>query len=260
MIQNQKELLRELKQLKSKYNVVGIKSSFEDEGVIFNELIKLKELCLSCGIELNIKIGGCEAISDINNCLLLNVNGIVAPMVESPFALEKFVTSIHDNLPPQLRKRINFFVNIESKTSYENIRGILDSDSCRYLSGIVVGRSDLIKSFGLTKDNVNDDEIYDMVFEIFNEAKKYKLMTVMGGNISVNSTDFIKKLYNKKLLDKIETRNVIFKLDKKNIDVLEEAVQGALSFESLWLRTKSSYYMSVSNSYLNRAGVLDERK
>ena len=260
MIQNQKELLRELKQLKSKYNVVGIKSSFEDEGVIFNELIKLKELCLSCDIELNIKIGGCEAISDINNCLLLNVNGIVAPMVESPFALEKFVTSIHDNLPPQLRKRINFFVNIESKTSYENIRNILDSDSCRYLSGIVVGRSDLIKSFGLTKDNVNDDEIYDMVFEIFNEAKKYKLMTVMGGNISVSSTDFIKKLYNKKLLDKIETRNVIFKLDKKNINVLEEAVQKALSFESLWLRTKSSYYMNISNSYLNRAGVLDERK
>ena len=260
MIQNQKELLRELKQLKSKYNVVGIKSSFEDEGVIFNELIKLKELCLSCGVELNIKIGGCEAISDINNCLLLNVNGIVAPMVESPFALEKFVTSIHDNLPPQLRKRINFFVNIESKTSYENIKGILDSESCRYLSGIVVGRSDLIKSFGLTKDNVNDDEIYDMVFEIFNEAKKYKLMTVMGGNISVNSVDFIKKLYNKKLLDKIETRNVIFKLGKKNIDVLEEAVQGALSFESIWLRTKSSYYMGISNSYLNRAGVLDERK
>ena len=45
MIQNQKELLRELKQLKSKYNVVGIKSSFEDEGVQFNELIRLKQLC-----------------------------------------------------------------------------------------------------------------------------------------------------------------------------------------------------------------------
>ena len=39
MIQNQKELLKELKELKSKYNVVGIKSSFEDEGVQFNELI-----------------------------------------------------------------------------------------------------------------------------------------------------------------------------------------------------------------------------
>ena len=37
MIQNQKELLRELKQLKSKYNVVGIKSSYEDEVVQNNE-------------------------------------------------------------------------------------------------------------------------------------------------------------------------------------------------------------------------------
>ena len=82
----------------------------------------------------------------------------------------------------------------------------------------------------------------------------------MGGNISVNSADFIKKLYTKNLLDKIETRNIMFKLNRKNVDVLEEAVEAALSFESLWLRTKSSYYMTIGNSYLNRAGVLDERR
>ena len=259
MIQNQKELLRELKQLKSKYNVVGIKSSFEDEGVQFNELIRLKQLCNLSNIVFNVKIGGCEAISDINNCMLLDANGMVAPMVESPFALEKFITSINNNVPPQLRKTTNFFVNIESKTAYENIRDILNSDSCRYLSGIVVGRSDLTKSFGLTKENVNDDEIYNIVEEIFTEAKSYKLMTIMGGNISVNSKDFVKKLYNKKLLDKIETRNIIFQLNKNNVGNLEEAVKKALSFESSWLRTKSSYYMNIGNSYLNRASILDER-
>ena len=124
MIQNQKELLRELKQLKSKYNVVGIKSSFEDEGVQFNELIRLKQLCNLSNIVFNVKIGGCEAISDINNCMLLDTDGIVAPMIESPFALEKFITSVNDNVPPQLRKTTNFFVNIESKTAYENIQSI----------------------------------------------------------------------------------------------------------------------------------------
>ena len=97
MIQNQKELLRELKQLKSKYNVIGIKSSFEDEGVQFNELIRLKQLCNLSNIIFNIKIGGCEAISDINNCMLLDTDGIVAPMIESPFALEKFITPINNN-------------------------------------------------------------------------------------------------------------------------------------------------------------------
>ena len=110
MIQNQKELLRELKQLKSKYNVVGIKSSFEDEGVQFNELIRLKQLCTLSNIVFNVKIGGCEAISDINNCMLLDADGIVAPMIESPFALEKFITSVNDNVPPQLRKTTDFFV------------------------------------------------------------------------------------------------------------------------------------------------------
>ena len=259
MIQNQKELLNELKELKNKYNVVGIKSSFEDEGVQFNELIRLKQLCSLSNIVFNVKIGGCEAISDINNCMLLDANGMVAPMVESPFALEKFITSINNNVPPQLRKKTNFFVNIESRTAYDNISDILNSDYCKYLTGIVVGRSDLTKSFGLTKQNVNDDEIFNIVNEIFTEAKKYKLMTIMGGNISVKSKDFVKKLYDKKLLDKIETRNIIFKLNKNNVDNLEEAVKKALSFESLWLRTKSSYYMNIGNSYLNRASLLDDR-
>ena len=259
MIQNQKELLKELKELKNKYNVVGIKSSFEDEGVQFNELIRLKQLCNLSNIVLNIKIGGCEAISDINNSLLIDSDGIVAPMVESPFALEKFITSVNNNVPPQLRKKINFFINVESKTAYDNISEILNSDYCKYLTGIVVGRSDLTKSFGLTKENVNDDEIYNIVREIFTEAKHYKLMTVMGGNISVKSKDFVKGLYDKKLLDKIETRNIIFKLNKNNTQNLEEAVKKALSFESLWLRTKSSYYMNIGNSYLNRASELDDR-
>ena len=147
MIYNHKELLNILKNLKIDYNVVGIKSSFEDEGVKFEELIKLRQLCLSTDIFLNIKIGGCEAISDINNCLVLNVDGMVAPMVESPFALEKFITSLDDNLTPQLRQKIKCYVNIESKTAYDNITDIISSDYCRYLNVIVLGRSDLCKSF-----------------------------------------------------------------------------------------------------------------
>ena len=44
-----------------------------------------------------------------------------------------------------------------------------------------------------------------------------------------------------------------------NVNNLEDAVKKALSFESLWLRTKSSYYMNIGNSYLNRASELDDR-
>ena len=41
---------------------------------------------------------------------------------------------------------------------------------------------------------------------------------------------------------------------------LDNALNLALSFESLWLRSKSSYYMNIANSYLDRANIIDERK
>ena len=81
----------------------------------------------------------------------------------------------------------------------------------------------------------------------------------MGGSISVDSVDFVKKLYKQNLLDKIETRNVVFELDDNNINNLSDAIKNAITFESLWLRSKSSYYMNIGNSYLNRASLLDER-
>jgi len=154
---------------------------------------------------------------------------------------------------------VNFFINIESKLSYENIAEILNSEACKYLSGIVVGRSDLTQSFGLDKKHTDTDEIFQIVQEILSEAKKHKLITTMGGNISVRSTQFIGSLYNSKLLDKIETRNVVFHLNKKNTVNLDKAIKHALRFESVWLRNKSSYYMYIGNKYLNRANTLEER-
>ena len=71
-----KQLVNELKKLK-KSGVVGIKQSFEDEGVLVDDVVKMKRICGSLGVFINVKIGGCEAISDINNCLLLGVDGIV---------------------------------------------------------------------------------------------------------------------------------------------------------------------------------------
>lgn len=261
MIHNNEEMINTLKKLKSEFNIIGIKSSFEDEGVYFNELIKLKELSTISNVDLNIKIGGCEAISDINNCVSLNVNGIVAPMIESEFALSKFISSVKDNLPGILFKKFNFHVNLESRSAYENIKSILsDKSNYKFLTGIVVGRSDMAKSYNLTKSNVDDIELYQIAKDIFKEAKKYKLLTTMGGSVSFKSEKFIKKLYSQNLLDRIETRNIIFDLNENVISNLDVALNLALTFESLWLRSKSSYYMNISKSYLDRASIINERK
>ena len=167
--------------------VVGIKQSFEDEGVILEDVSRIKRLCDKLDLKLNVKIGGCEAISDINNCLLLEASGIVAPMIESEFALEKFVESIIANTDDKDRSLIDFFINIESKTSIENLDKILSSPSSKLLKGIVVGRSDLTKSFGYGKQEVNSQEICEIVENTFREAKAFNFTTTMGGNIGNSS-------------------------------------------------------------------------
>jgi hypothetical protein len=231
--------------------VVGIKQSFEDEGVLDRDLVTMNQLCKSTGLNLSVKIGGCEAISDIYRCLDLNVNGIVAPMIESIFGLQKFTESIINNTTKKQRKNTKFYINIESQQAFKNIENILESPSCKLLSGIVIGRSDLTKSFGYGKQEVMSDHICKVVKLILQKSKELKLKTYMGGNINKDSVDFIEDLFETHLLDVIETRNVILDLEKCGSihDTLEEMIY----FESEWLEFKSQYYSKFSNQYQSRS-------
>ncbi len=251
-------LVEELKELLND-GVVGIKQSFEDEGVLFDDVVKMKRICDSVGAYVSVKIGGCEAISDINNCLLLDVNGIVAPMVESEFALQKFVEAVITNIDIDRRDNINFYINVESKTAYENLDKILSSPSSKLLTGVVVGRSDLTKSFGYGKQDVVSNEMCEVVTDILKQCKSYGFKTLMGGNIGSSSIGFIKGLYEKNLLNNIETRNVIMDLSKVNINNLDNLIKKALFFESNWLNYKASYYNHIGNQYIERSKTILDR-
>ncbi len=49
--------------------LIGIKTSFEDEGATFNEIIRLKEICNQSKTKVTLKIGGPEAIRDIKDSI-----------------------------------------------------------------------------------------------------------------------------------------------------------------------------------------------
>lgn len=66
-----KQIRSSMKGLKEKYRVVSIKAEFEAEGSRKDELIMLRELVENAGLGLIIKIGGCEAIHDNEQCKLL---------------------------------------------------------------------------------------------------------------------------------------------------------------------------------------------
>ena len=82
------KLYKSLKLLKQNYRLAGIKAEFEAEGSSVNDIARLKILTNKIGTKLKVKIGGVEAVNDIYNCISLNVDGIIAPMVETEFGLQ----------------------------------------------------------------------------------------------------------------------------------------------------------------------------
>ncbi|MAG24330.1 hypothetical protein CMI47_02015 [Candidatus Pacearchaeota archaeon] len=254
------DLRNQLKYLKNNFNILGLKSSFEDEGCMIDEMFSTRSLTHQCGIDFSIKIGGCEAKTDVMNSAILEANAIVAPMIESEFALQKWSETVSFFQNKNILNSCRFFINIESKCAYENIQNIINSAYTNTLSGIVVGRSDFARSFGMTKKEVNTDFIFDKTKFVLECAKSKDLITCIGGTISVDSSIFINKLYDLGLLDRIETRNVIIELNDNNIKNISSGIEAALLFEKTWLKSKEEYQSILKDVCSSRIKAIGNRK
>ena len=69
---------------------VKVKAEFEAEGTRMEELMRLKDVTCAVGLPIVMKIGGAESVTDVYHCLSVGVASIVAPMVETPYALYKY--------------------------------------------------------------------------------------------------------------------------------------------------------------------------
>ncbi len=241
-----KKINKILSQLKL-MGVSAIKQSTEDEGSSFNDILLMRKITKKNKINLNIKIGGCEAKNDIFFCKRAKVDSIVAPMVETEYALRKFIDSANK------QKSSLLFFNIETITAVKNLSKILKSKSFKFIDGVVLGRSDLTGSLNKSKQYVNSKEIFKIVESSFKiiKKKKKKLFVKMGGSITPKSEKFIRSLYKKKLLDFIETRNIEIKLSKKNVINLKKIIPVAFEFEMEWLRIRMKNIKNIDRYLYN---------
>jgi len=248
-----KVLYYELKHLSENYGIIGLKHSFEDEGASLEDIVFMRRLTDLCGLLSFVKVGGCEAKTNINDCIKYGIDGIIAPMVETKFALSKFiaVTSKHSSVSQS-------YVVIESKTAYRNLDEILYySDN---LKGIIVGRSDFSSSYDLDKTDADSDFIYDKVEDILRRSKKRSnLLTTLGGNICKKSVSFIRDMHNKKVLNRVETRNVVIELSDSNVEKIEDVLVKALEFESSLLKYKHDILTLNTEEYSSRIKTLMTR-
>ncbi|MFH1825469.1 MAG: aldolase/citrate lyase family protein [Candidatus Firestonebacteria bacterium] len=257
----ERKMVDVLKDLKENNGVTGIKAEFEAEGTRMEEALRLKDVITKAGLGLSLKIGGCEAIKDMYEARTIGVERIIAPMVESPFSLIKFLRATKLAYPKDEQEDIDFLVNIETITAYNNFEKMLEIPEIQQLDGIVIGRVDMTGSMGLSREDINNDKIFDIVKDLVVKAKnnnKKKLDTVVGGGVSAFSIPFFKRLP-ENTLDRYETRKVIFECIKAFKGDPDKGILKAVGFELLWLKNKRGYYSLIESEDAQRIVMLESR-
>ena len=160
-------ILHNLIKLK-KLGASGIKQSLEDEGATFDDIRYMKRLSKKVNLPLNVKIGGCEAKNDIYFCQEIRVDGIVAPMVESQYALKKFLQVASKNK----NKDCSLFVNFETINAFRNVNKITKLKNFNLLKGVVIGRSDFVGSLNKEKSHVDSQDTFNHVSRLLKKIKE----------------------------------------------------------------------------------------
>ncbi len=241
---------------KSDYGVVSVKAEFEAEGTRQDELLRLVHIARLAGLGLTLKIGGCEAVRDLLEAKQIGVDYLVAPMVETRYAAQKFEAAKNLVFSEFERKKINFLINLETITAFNNRETLIDESLD--LNGIVFGRVDFAGSNSLNRTELNSDLITNFILEVSKMCKERGKELVMGGGVSFESLPAIRKVAAIRL-DRFETRKVVFNTNTALNSNLDQGIKNAVKFELLWLKNKQNYYVSIAQEDAKRISMLEKR-
>lgn len=251
------EMIETLKKLRDDYGVFQIKAEYENEGSRQVELMRLKDVTSRLNLPVIIKIGGVEAVTDMYEALSIGAQGIVAPMAETAFATSKFLDAIEKFIAEDNRKDIEFAINIETITAFNNFDGMLKLKNIDLLDSITIGRVDFTGSLGKDRSFANSDEMMFYCKTIFEKARNAGLNTALGGAISPEAIPFVAELINSNLINKFETRKVVYSKDA--LSTIEEGLLEGIRFELLWLKSKRRYYHRITIEDEKRISMLEKR-
>lgn len=247
-----------LKRGRDEYGVVAVKAEFEAEGTRPDEFMRLLELARRADLKVALKIGGCEAISDLLASKLYGVDYIIAPMVETPYALSKFIDAKNKTHGAEKASRTEFLFNLETEATLSNLDRMIPLAKAG-LNGIVFGRVDFTLSCGLARGAVNDRRITDAVLEVAHACAEHDLDLVVGGSVSTDAIDALREIQAIRL-DRFETRKVIFDGSAVTSDAIADGVRNAVDFELEWLKNKREYYQSIAHEDSPRITMMEDRR
>lgn len=240
MYPNREKMLNILKRLHGGLGCVAVKTEFEAEGSRKDELIMLCDALRRADVPLTMKIGGCEAVRDMSEAKLFGAEAIMAPMIETPYAMRKYVQTAR-KVYGDCVEHVEWIINVETKTCHENLDEVLDAGE-GFLDAVCVGRSDYSGSLGLD-DRINGEEMFERVKDICVRARARGLKVTFGGKVLPEAVGFICRMA--PYADCYETRKVTFSMSD-DVDRIVEGLRLAMEFEGCWLQMKQRYYQSMA--------------
>jgi hypothetical protein len=244
---------------REEFGVVSVKAEFEAEGTRVDELLRLVDISRSAGLELTVKIGGCEAIRDLLEAKQIGVKYIVAPMVETPYALSKYISAKNTVFGADDIGDTEFLFNLETETGYQHLDTLASvASQPQGVQGIVFGRVDFAGSMGLSRDEINSEKITGPVLHAAEVANELGLDFVMGGAISSDTLKVIRQVAEVHLT-RFETRKVVFSGSANTVANIEQGLINAVHFELLWLTNKRDYYERITAEDAKRIEMRDSR-
>jgi len=255
----EKKMFDILDDLKKNHGAVSVKAEFEAEGTRTEELLRLLDIARRAQMKIALKIGGCEAVRDLIEAKQFGVDYIIAPMVETPYALEKYIEAKNRIFDDSDRSDVTFLVNIETKTGFDNCEDIC-AIAARpdAIKGIVFGRVDYAGSLGLALDSVDNNKITADCKIVAEKCKERNLDFVVGGGVSSYAIKAL-KIIKESHLSRFETRKIIFSASSLSDDNLKAGLLKAVHFELLWLLNKRDYYSLITKEDDKRIKMLDSR-
>ena len=258
MNSTEKKLCEIVHRIKARGHLVSVKAEFEAEGTRNDELLRLLDIIHTHGIPLTLKIGGCEAVKDLYEARQFGARYIVAPMIESQYALEKYTHTIAKVYPKDEQEEVSFLFNVETIQAYNHFDSLLATALKESsLSGIVFGRTDYSGSLGI-KSDVQNTQVTNAGVEMAKKIAKTHLEFVVGGAISIASLPELQE-FAKAKLSRFETRKVVFNAGSIADASLSESLLDAVHFEILWLINKSEYYGALHREDKARIDQLETR-
>ncbi len=223
------QYLKDLKSLGAKAFKLELESEYIQEPLCreISNIIKENSLLFA------LKLGGFSSYNDILISKNIDADIIIAPMVETDYALKKFIETLRCTYSSFEISNKKIFINIETKSGIENFDKILNSKYFETLDGIVIGRGDLTSSFEIPHSLVNSNDVKKIIIPVIEKCLNNNKKVILGGNITAKSVEFLKDFSS--IISGFETRKIFFDFDTVNKENLDNIINKAIEFEIFYL-------------------------